>query len=569
MATEDEAIRLKLIIEGQADAKKLADQLAGVRVRQDELNVTFARGYITANQYARSKKELATEARNLERDMNRVTRATDTLVAKQAGLAGGFAKSGQTIMATGRILQDAAQGGFAAIVNNTEQLGMGLAKLAGKSAAIGAAVGGIFQIVATAALLALPHVTKFLEWLSPGRVDPFKTSVERTTERIEALKKKIQEANGTPLELAVNRDELRGAEADLKRLTAAQEVFNAAKTGKSKNQRESEARIAEAITPEATKALQKREAARLEKSDPAYLTAKDQLARMQADFDARANRSGPGGGNTDQQVAALQEQQQTVQRLRGAIGAPDGAADKSTAMLMKGDPAKLSAALRASGQIAAADAVDANTPEMIGRQNAAAGEYERTLKDAEFAKKNMQGPGGDVARRVADSEQATIDADRKNLFGPGREIGQEMISQGVKDDDRASSDKIKELGRQARAAAAAAGKQADQIVKANEPRTSADIDRMLARGRSMGLDDAQADAFAKREYVNFARSRGLANDEYGANLLATKAVGNRRDAFNAENGSVEKTMKDVAESSKSLKDALDSLAKNGLYSRLR
>ena len=78
MAIEDEQIRLSITL-AQNDAKKAADDLARVRAVQADLSTQFSRGYITANQYAASKKALAAEARNLERDLKSQARAVERL----------------------------------------------------------------------------------------------------------------------------------------------------------------------------------------------------------------------------------------------------------------------------------------------------------------------------------------------------------------------------------------------------------------------------------------------------------------------------------------------------------
>ncbi len=307
---------------------------------------------------------------------------------------------GMAALQASRAIED-LQYGIAGVINNIPGIVQAMGGSSGMIAAISLGSVAAFQL----GKYALPALADAMG-LTKKETDPFVTALENVRARIDELKDK-------KIKLAVDRNELQAAEADLKRLTAAAEAYETARTGKSKERRDSDAIISEQLNGSGAAEALRRQAARdIEARDPALLDANDQLNRMQADFKERAERL-VGGGNTDQQVIALQEQQLKVAQLRKQISDPDGpAVQMAGAAILAGGEA-LAAALEKAGRLVDAEMVRANTPEMVKRAADSKAEYEKTLAD----------------------EQRRLAKIRQNPVGPGRREAEDAIVQEQRDDD--------------------------------------------------------------------------------------------------------------------------------------
>jgi hypothetical protein len=122
----------------------------------------------------------------------------DTLHSTTTKTAGGLDKAkessvnlGQSMLQTGRIVQDFAQGGLGGILNNVE----GFAAALG----LGSGVAGLVTAVGVAAYIALPHVKNFINGLVDGankipkstdQVAEFTDAIKANAKELEALKDK-------------------------------------------------------------------------------------------------------------------------------------------------------------------------------------------------------------------------------------------------------------------------------------------------------------------------------------------------------------------------------------------
>ncbi len=172
--------------------------------------------------------EVSTALTVLDKKVDEVAVSTEKLKSGAAG-------SAQSLLQTGRVIQDFAQGGLGGVLNNIEGLTVALG--------LGSGLAGVLTILGVVALTAGPAVKSFLKGIIDGsneipestdKVKKWDESLKTTTERLEELRKQ-QHLTNTEL-------------AEFNRLTIEQTVaernLEAARSAK---------KIEETLTPEQRK----------------------------------------------------------------------------------------------------------------------------------------------------------------------------------------------------------------------------------------------------------------------------------------------------------------------------
>ena len=132
--------------------------------------------------------------------------------------------------------------GLNAITNNVDQMAQGFGRMSGMSTAAATAFGSWATVGIVGLQLAIPLIKAGVEAMGL-----WKPAIDPAISELDRLKGKIEEINARPVKIGIDRIELAGAEADLKRITKEQDKLNELRGLKSKATRDSEAAILAAI----------------------------------------------------------------------------------------------------------------------------------------------------------------------------------------------------------------------------------------------------------------------------------------------------------------------------------
>ena len=246
---------------------------------------------------------------------------------------------------------------------------------------------------------------------------------EKQVTVVETLKTRIDELNKKEYKVSADRSELNDLEAQLKRITKAQEAFNAIANIKTKAERQSEQAIDEALAeaPGGAKVVRDKlaaqEAKRVDQEGGSPLAA---ARKAMADFKERSRRIlGPGfeshGGYQDDlkiyQEKIQKELDENTKKVNQNIGKLMGPAEAGDAA---GHNERLAKALDSAGLSELARKIRDATPEMINLTKAA--------KDADEALWDM----GKAADKAQHEKQKQADDEGELEYQHGEEWRKEQ-----------------------------------------------------------------------------------------------------------------------------------------------
>ena len=139
---------------------------------------------------------------------------------------------GQTMLQSGRFVQDFAQGGLGGVLNNIEGLTQALG--------LGNGLAGILTIVGVGFMLLKPHIEEFWKALNSG-------STKDVLSTFETLTKRIKELKDNPVKMAWDTRELDEAEKQLERLKKGRAEFEAQQAKQTPEEHESGKLVDQAI----------------------------------------------------------------------------------------------------------------------------------------------------------------------------------------------------------------------------------------------------------------------------------------------------------------------------------
>jgi hypothetical protein len=288
MALDEAKIRLILDIIGTDDVRGLTKQVVAAREEMKATgtvvqNVTaeiydFADAYEMATPdvqaFTRAQaaakfatSEASTSHKNAAGAVEEVATATGKAATKTANL-------GQTMLQSGRFIQDFAQGGVGGVLNNIE----GLVSALG----MGPGLAGALTVVGVAAALAGPHIVNFIKSFDTEQIDIFKTALVKIQDHIKEIEDKKIKVGADLSELAKARTELKAYQDDVARA-------NAVGQGKSKQETSVEGVVknafaeAEGGAAEVDKKLADQFIKEQLTIDPAARQARQQIADLEAE----------------------------------------------------------------------------------------------------------------------------------------------------------------------------------------------------------------------------------------------------------------------------------------------
>jgi hypothetical protein len=194
----DERIKLILDIAGEEGVRTLTTEATKLEQEIKDLVVSWQKGDVATADFLRTSAKLESQLRETQgvltqvnsRDLDTLTTKSHQAAAATEKLSGGVAGTGQSLLQTGRVIQDFAQGGLGGILNNIEGLTMALG--------LGSGMAGILTVLGVAALTAGPAIKTAFKNLIDGsngipestdKVKHLGESLKTTTERLEELRK--------------------------------------------------------------------------------------------------------------------------------------------------------------------------------------------------------------------------------------------------------------------------------------------------------------------------------------------------------------------------------------------
>lgn len=311
MATQEEIIKLVLQVQGQGQASDLRNEVSRLTKEMQELGPAVS---------ANDPKIAALATRMLE-----ASRQADELDKKFGKAGSGASGFGQSMLQTGRVLQDFTQGGIGGVLNNVEGLSMALGG--------GAGLAGLMTALGVAAFIAKPYLNDIAASLGLITKDaaPLNTELETITDRIKALNEK-------KIKTTVDRIELDNLNAKLKETNDAIARYHQLQGLKPKAEGERDAdlmrRAAESGVPVGA-ALAKQEEERIKATDETYLKLKkeqdDAKAAVARFEDMLAGINAETGGTPEDALnrmdrrkyadSELQRQQARMRNAGIAVGA--------------------------------------------------------------------------------------------------------------------------------------------------------------------------------------------------------------------------------------------------------
>ena len=187
---------------------------------------------------AKNVNEVSTSLVVLDKNVDEVAKSTEKL---KTGMAG----TGQSLLQTGRVVQDFAQGGLGGILNNIEGLSLALGG--------GAGLAGVMTVLGVAALVAGPAIKEWAKSLgtagekipeSTDAVEKYTTAIDKNKEAMKALKEQ-ESLNYADLE---KYKKLVDETAQLEEERANAREARAVKDGSSKADRARAAAVRETIS---------------------------------------------------------------------------------------------------------------------------------------------------------------------------------------------------------------------------------------------------------------------------------------------------------------------------------
>lgn len=219
MATEEEILRLVLEAQTTAFVSAMEKVKAELTTTKEEI-YEFADAYdVLETDTRKFENTVVAQASTIKRQGD----SLEQLESKARRASSGMAGFGQSMLQTGRIVQDFTQGGIAGVLNNIE----------GFIQAIGGGPGlsGVLTVLGVGLFLLKDPIKDFIASLNPDAISPFTSEIEELQDRIKEIEKQ-------PLKLGVDLAELDAAKERLNDLKKAQQELDAARAGMSKEEHE-------------------------------------------------------------------------------------------------------------------------------------------------------------------------------------------------------------------------------------------------------------------------------------------------------------------------------------------
>jgi hypothetical protein len=388
-------------------------------------------------------------------ELEAVANKTAPALDKATGSSGNM---GQSLLQTGRIVQDFAQGGLGGILNNIE----------GFTAALGMGSGlaGLFTVIGVAAALAMPKVKEFFGGISGEAAEAAKKKLEELRKEVESLHEAFLKLKNAPTELEKTAaGEVTKFLSERPHADQAKEALTRSMGGKSTQ---------EALSKAGTRDEWGKLGPEAEMSDETI-----ERRAKSAEFNVSRNSTDPNAGAAaaEQTRRRLQAQRDEAQHKR--FGLERSAKDTAAERMLK------------DAQVAG-PAGDRARRELLGRTKDVPGLEGLQDTTEEAIRGHQQRDKAAEARRQAQAhiKQAAEEKNRKEL----EEAQQRARGQKVLDDEAKAKKKDADDDIKAGVTVAHAGAK-----KANEAVRSTDIDERAkeyaARMRQQGGDYDQYGRF--------------------------------------------------------------------------
>jgi hypothetical protein len=223
VATEQEILNLIYQYQG-ADALKQAKQdLEDAKAATAALGDQFKQGAIDE---ATFREAIRFQARTIADSKEKI----EAFERAARGGASGMAGFGQSMLQSGRIIQDFTQGGLAGVLNNIEGLVMALGGPAG--------LAGVLTVVGVGFYLLKPKIEELMKSLLDDAPVTF-------ADRLAEMHKRIKELEDKPHKIAIEVDELRDAKEQVEAIEAGLKTIEQMRKTQAHYERESGRQIAE------------------------------------------------------------------------------------------------------------------------------------------------------------------------------------------------------------------------------------------------------------------------------------------------------------------------------------
>jgi hypothetical protein len=302
VATEQEILNLIYQYQG-ADALKQAKQdLEDAKAATAALGDQFKQGAIDEAAFREGIRFQAQTIADSKEKIEAFERAA-------RGGASGMAGFGQSMLQTGRIVQDFTQGGIGGILNNIEGITMALGGPAG--------LAGVLTVVGVGFYLLKPKIEEFMKSLLDDAPVTF-------ADRLAEMHKKIKELEDKPHKIAVEVDELRDAKEQVEAIEAGLKKIEQMRKTQEHYERESGRQIAEIFAeepaaPAAREALIAQEIARQREATPELTAGIPRLRELEgkvADLRRTLDEERAAGGITLERELQLENRIQNADRHR-------------------------------------------------------------------------------------------------------------------------------------------------------------------------------------------------------------------------------------------------------------
>lgn len=222
----DEKITLELETKGSEVIKKLQEDLDLVGDELKRVTQEFLDGSISEGDYLERTKELR---ESIKLTTTQIKELGGSVKSAKSGMAG----FGQSMLQTGRVVQDFAQGGLGGILNNIE----------GFTQAIGGGPGlaGAFTVLGVAILLVKPYLQDFF--------DSFKSDEPHSFgEELDELEGKIKKLTEKKHKLAIDYEDLQKAKEQLDEMRKIENEIKALRDANTSEESKQKKAVQTAIT---------------------------------------------------------------------------------------------------------------------------------------------------------------------------------------------------------------------------------------------------------------------------------------------------------------------------------
>jgi hypothetical protein len=545
VAVEQEILNLIYQYQGAEALNQAKKDLEAARAATAALGDQFKQGAIDEAAFrvaVQNNAKAISDAREKVEGLERAAR----------GGASGMAGFGQSLLQSGRIVQDFTQGGIGGILNNIEGITMALGGPAG--------LAGILTIVGVGFYVLKPKIEEFMKSLLDDAPVTF-------ADRLEEMRKRIKELEDKPHKIAVEVDELRDAKEQVEAIEAGLKKIEQMRKTQEYYERESGRQIAEIFAeepgaPAAREALIAQEIARQREATPELTAGIPRLRELEgkvADLRRTLDEERAAGGitlerelqlenriqNADRHRLELQNRLNTVaqsveERATAEVGRIITQAEEGTGVAQQRAQARLAEELQRARQPDLAAAVQLSRPGVIQTEE----QIDEKLE-----------AGNAQAKRVREAQQKRART-AEQLNRQGRENQLRAADERQREQDRLADDLTRQ-GEQNQRASEQEARRQEQEAQAQARKSGAPYvpfaERALVelqaqggvfdphRGRVLPLNAGQQQAFVAAQAAQAVQARnpqmapGMARDIGGRIAgMAAASLGKRQAQLTAQ-----------------------------------